>query len=240
MLIKAVELWCELDWSFNQIYLAALTVIAESIKNGLLWISSHVCLFRAKSKRRFCFPPWFEPTCGSLNLWMMEPNTLTNMSFPLSERPEIPECLFVLKKKKISGILSRISQREKPGFAALMMLKVNGEQPADVSCLSKATSSLIFWETNQLLNSALAASVAPLLLLESLWVKTLTLRKLHIWVFKDGLLLNSDWAAAFSTLAPANRSSSSVATWKPSTFQHSLMGFRYRTWGRAAAAGGGG
>lgn len=118
------------------------------------------------------------------------------------------------------------------------MLKVNGEQPADVSCLSKATSSLIFREKNQLLNLALAASVAPLLLLESLWVKTLTLRKLHIWVFKDGLLLNSDWAAAFSTLAPANRSSSSVATWKPSTFQHSLMGFRYRTWGRAAAAGG--
>lgn len=67
---------------------------------------------------------------------MMAPNTLKNMSFPRRERQEIPECLCLfVGEKKISGILSRISQREKPGFSALMMLKVNGEQIVDAAPL---------------------------------------------------------------------------------------------------------
>lgn len=40
-----------------------------------------------------------------------------------------------VREKKISGILSRISQREKPDFSALMMLKVNGEQIVDAARL---------------------------------------------------------------------------------------------------------
>lgn len=35
----------------------------------------------------------------------------------------------------ISGTPSRISQREKPGFSSLMMLRVNGEQIVDAVLL---------------------------------------------------------------------------------------------------------
>lgn len=57
---------------------------------------------------------------------MLTLNILTNVSFSLVKRVGRSQSVCLLEK--LSGMLSRISQREKPCFSLLMLLRVNEEQ----------------------------------------------------------------------------------------------------------------
>lgn len=114
-------------------YLAALTVIAESIKNRLLpFLVTFV--FSVPSPRDALFP-----AVVRTHLWIIKPlndgaQQVDKDVISPQRAPGDPR-VFVCSEKKMSGILSRISQREKPGFSVLMMLKVNGEQIVDAARL---------------------------------------------------------------------------------------------------------
>lgn len=84
--------------------------------------------------------------------------------------------MLVVRGEKMSGMLSRISQREKPCFSLLMLSSLNGEQLVEAVLLMSVQGLHIFDLLKKQTSLALPPSIT--LLLQSLYVKTLTLSRL--------------------------------------------------------------